>query len=54
MVGPVWVSTVERLEEAGFDVSNLPNAWNTDQAVLTWNRTDPLNLGWLMVGVAGK
>jgi CRISPR-associated protein Cmr4 len=54
MVGPVWVSTVERLEEAGFEVSTLPGTWNTDQAVLTWQRTDPLNLGWLMVGVAGQ
>lgn len=52
MVGPVWVSTVERLEDAGFTVSPLPTTWNTDQAVLTWSRTDPLNLGWLMVGVA--
>ncbi|NJK52040.1 MAG: type III-B CRISPR module RAMP protein Cmr4 [Leptolyngbyaceae cyanobacterium SU_3_3] len=54
MVGPVWVSTVERLEEAGFEVGDLPDAWNTDQAVLTWNRTDSLNLGWLMLGVAGQ
>jgi CRISPR-associated protein Cmr4 len=53
MVGAVWVSTVERLEDAGFEVTELPITWNTDQAVLTWNRTDPLNLGWLMVGVVG-
>ncbi|WP_008309190.1 type III-B CRISPR module RAMP protein Cmr4 [Leptolyngbya sp. PCC 6406] len=54
MVGPVWVSTVERLEDAGFTVSTLPNSWNTNQAVLNWQRTDPLNLGWLMLGVAGQ
>ncbi|MBF2029756.1 MAG: type III-B CRISPR module RAMP protein Cmr4 [Oscillatoriales cyanobacterium C42_A2020_001] len=54
MVGPVWVSTVERLEDAGFTVSTPPSSWNADQAVLTWNRTDPINLGWLMLGVAGE
>ena len=54
MAGAVWVSTVERLDDAGFEVTGLPSTWNTDQAVLTWNRTDPLNLGWLMVGVAGR
>jgi CRISPR-associated protein Cmr4 len=54
MTGPVWVSTVERLDDADFEVTGLPNNWNTNQAVLTWNRTDPLNLGWLMVGVAGE
>ncbi|NJM66635.1 MAG: type III-B CRISPR module RAMP protein Cmr4 [Acaryochloris sp. RU_4_1] len=54
MIGPVWVSTVERLEDAGFIVSTPPSSWNTDQAVLTWNRTDSLNLGWLMLGVAGE
>lgn len=53
MVGPVWVSTVERLEDAGFTVNILPDTWNTDAVVLNWERTDPLNLGWLMVGVAG-
>jgi CRISPR-associated protein Cmr4 len=52
MTGPVWVSTVERLQDADFTVGQLPNDWNTDQAVLTWNRSDPLNLGWLMVGIA--
>jgi CRISPR-associated protein Cmr4 len=54
MVGVVWISTVERLEDAGFTVSLPPSTWNVDQAALTWNRNDPLNLGWLMVGVAGE
>jgi CRISPR-associated protein Cmr4 len=53
LIGPVWVSTVERLEDSGFSVHNLPSTWNTDTVALTWNRTDPLNLGWLMFGVAG-
>lgn len=54
MLGSVWVSTVERLHDAGFTVKNLPETWNTNQAVLTWDRRDALNLGWLMVGVAGR
>ncbi|MEG4805978.1 type III-B CRISPR module RAMP protein Cmr4 [Microcoleus sp. F8-D3] len=54
MVGPVWVSTVERLKDAGFTVNTPPASWNTDQAVLNWGRNEALNLGWLMVGVAGQ
>lgn len=52
MVGPVWVSTVERLEDAGIQVANVPQNWQTDQALLTWSRSEPLNVGWLMVGIA--
>lgn len=54
MVGPVWVSTVERLEEAGF--TGLPDDWcEMDTAVLTWDKPDKrLNLGWLMVKVADQ
>lgn len=54
MAGPVWVSTVARLEDAGFAVSALPEPWATDAVLLTWERTDALNLGWLMLGVAGQ
>lgn len=54
MAGPVWVSTVARLEDAGFAVSALPESWATDAVLLTWGRTDALNLGWLMLGVAGQ
>ncbi|AFZ28587.1 CRISPR-associated protein, Cmr4 family (plasmid) [Cylindrospermum stagnale PCC 7417] len=54
IAGPVWVSTVERLQDAGFTVNNVSPTWNTDTAVLTWNRTDPLNLGWLMLQVSGE
>ena len=52
MVGPVWVSTISRLREAGFecDTDNM----DTDEVLLTWDRADPLNLGWLMVKVAEK
>lgn len=54
MVGPVWVSTVERLRDAGFEVKDLPGDWGTGAALLTWDRKDPLNLGWLMVSAGGK
>lgn len=54
MTGPVWVSTASRLQDAGFQVSELPEAWASDAILLTWERKDPLNLGWLMLGVGGK
>jgi CRISPR-associated protein Cmr4 len=59
MAGPVWVSTLERLSEAGFTVKDkdqkeLSEKWDVGAAVLTWERKDPINLGWLMVTVASK
>lgn len=54
MAGPVWVSTAARLEDAGFEVKDKPKDWNTGTALLTWPRMDPLNLGWLMVNIAGQ
>lgn len=54
MAGPVWVSTVNRLREAGFTLENVPENIDVGSALLTWQRTDPLNLGWLMVNVAGQ
>lgn len=54
MVGPVWVSTVERLRDAGFEVKDLSGDWGAGAALLTWDRQDPLNLGWLMVSASGK
>ncbi|WP_026485648.1 type III-B CRISPR module RAMP protein Cmr4 [Caldanaerobius polysaccharolyticus] len=53
-VGPVWVSTKMRLEEAGFTINNISNAEHPDRVFLTWSRTEPINLGWLMVGVEGS
>lgn len=52
MTGAVWVSTIERLKEAGF--TDLPDDWDdVSTAVLTWDKPDKqLNLGWLMVKVA--
>ncbi|MCW6034764.1 type III-B CRISPR module RAMP protein Cmr4 [Spirulina subsalsa FACHB-351] len=55
MVGPVWVSTLERLEESGFTVTSpttSPTQCQTEQVLLNWKRSDPLNLGWLMLNVA--
>jgi len=50
MAGPVWVTTWDRLDEAGFvqppDRQDPP----ADGALFTWERADPLNLGWLMLG----
>jgi len=54
MAGPVWVSTVARLHEAGCTLGEPPGDWATDSALLTWQRNDPLNLGWLMLGIGGK
>jgi CRISPR-associated protein Cmr4 len=54
MAGPVWVSTVARLREAGSIVNTVPESWDVGAALLTWARTDALNLGWLMVNVAGQ
>lgn len=54
MTGPVWVSTPGRLREAGFTVGGVPESWDTGKVYLTWQRTDPLNLGWLMVNIAGQ
>jgi len=49
MAGPVWVSTPQRLREAGFTVNDVPSDWKREQALFTWERDDDLNLGWLMV-----
>jgi CRISPR-associated protein Cmr4 len=56
MAGPVWVSTLRRMQEAGFKVKDSENkdlleTWDVGKAVLTWGRKDALNLGWIMVGV---
>jgi len=58
MAGPVWVSTVDRLQEAGFTVNGVPTSWRTKSdagaVLLNWERKDALNLGWLMVSIDGK
>jgi CRISPR-associated protein Cmr4 len=52
-VGPVWVSTPQRLEAAGFSVSGVPDSWEAPQALTTWTQEQPLNLGWLMLQAGG-
>lgn len=54
MAGPVWVSTVERLKDAGFQVNGMPGSWNVGTALLTGPKNGALNLGWLMVGIGGQ
>ena len=54
MDGPVWITTLARLREAGFTVSDPPENWPTGAALLNWSRQDALNLGWLMVSVGGQ
>ena len=51
MAGPVWVSTPQRLDDAGFTVNGVPKdeEWKAEQVLFTWERKDALNLGWLML-----
>jgi CRISPR-associated protein Cmr4 len=51
VVGPVWVSTQERLQEAGFTVENVPQSWDEDKILTTLPDCQRLNLGWLMLDV---
>lgn len=46
MAGPVWVSTSEILEDAGFSVSQAPTGDDRPSATLSWDRN--LNLSWLL------
>lgn len=50
MAGPVWVSTPQRLREAGFE--NVPDGSPQEGACwTTLNDKERLNLGWLMLDV---
>ncbi len=46
MAGPLWVSTGEILEEAGFSISRRPEADDRPVATIPWDRD--LNLSWLL------
>lgn len=51
VAGPVWVSTQERLQEAGFDADGAPE--KEDQVATTLAKhPERLNLGWLMLETA--
>ncbi|MBC8254124.1 MAG: type III-B CRISPR module RAMP protein Cmr4 [Ardenticatenia bacterium] len=49
MAGPVWVSTPQRLKEAGFSLPEKVPDIPTGAGLYTWQREDALNLGWLML-----
>ncbi|MDQ7029469.1 MAG: type III-B CRISPR module RAMP protein Cmr4 [Ardenticatenia bacterium] len=49
MVGPVWVSTVNILQEAGFQVRQDGNNVSGEGPFATFEQKQPLNLGWLMI-----
>ncbi len=55
MAGPVWVTTLGRLKDAGVVVKKDNNAIKKEpaygEALLSFRREGPLNLGWLMVDV---
>jgi len=56
MIGPVWVSTKRRLTDFGFDVDGVAptdEPPGQESFVTTQVRTEPLNLGWLMLPVTG-
>lgn len=46
MAGPVWASTAELLEEAGFSVSHRPPGDEQPAATFVWDRK--INLSWLL------
>jgi CRISPR-associated protein Cmr4 len=56
MIGPVWVSTRRRLIEAGFAVNGAEPVETPGQEslVFTRARTEPLNLGWMLLPVSGQ
>ena len=51
LAGPVWVSTQARLHDADFTVPNTPPE---DKILTTLKGHTSLNLGWLMLDVAGQ
>lgn len=50
--GPVWVSTAQRLRDSGFELENIPEAWDEDKMLTTLKDCKRLNLGWLMLETA--
>jgi CRISPR-associated protein Cmr4 len=53
MIGPVWISTPERLKDASFKVK--PETIPDEKIHTTLQKqTDRLNLGWLMLEAAGQ
>jgi CRISPR-associated protein Cmr4 len=50
--GPVWVTTQERLAAAGFPTEDLTQP-GAEEVLLTFERSDALNLGWLLLDTGG-
>ncbi|MEW6735564.1 MAG: type III-B CRISPR module RAMP protein Cmr4 [Acidobacteriota bacterium] len=55
MIGPLWISTKNRLIEFGFNVDGPESneSYGAESCVMTQPRTEPINLGWLMLPVNG-
>lgn len=54
MTGPVWVSTKEILEEAGFQIENADTITDGNAVTsLSWEKEN-LNLGWLLLKIKTK
>lgn len=51
MVGPVWVSTIEMLKSAGFNLNKKIDNDETAITSLSWEKEN-INLGWLMLKVS--
>ena len=51
-VGPVWVTTAARLQEAGFKPVHGPD--KAEEIILTWEHQGRLNLGWLLLDIAAN
>lgn len=54
LAGPVWVSVPARLRDAEFTLTNLPDPWDEEKALVTLKGCERLNLGWLMLDAAGQ
>ena len=55
IAGPVWVSTYKRLKDAELIKDwKPPGNWKPESVYINWQRKEPLNLGWLMLDVAGQ
>lgn len=52
MAGPLWTTTTERLKQASFQLA-AENEPGEEQALLSFNWTQPINFGWLVLQ-AGK
>jgi len=51
MAGPVWVSTIETLQSAGFNLNKEIDDYEAAITSLNWEK-ESINLGWLMLKVS--